>query len=158
MAETQVTRATWRNSLTFDIAVGKHELVMDGSSPGGNDAGPQPTEALLSALAACTGMDVISILLKKRQPVKSLEVVVEGKRADEHPRVFTEIQVVYYVRGDVTSAALARSIELSETKYCPISIMLRQACPITSRFEIEPATPSNEFVANEPTPSNKFDG
>ncbi|HZQ08491.1 MAG TPA: OsmC family protein [Anaerolineae bacterium] len=137
MAETQVTRATWRNSLTFDVAVGKHQLVMDGNSPSGKDDGPQPTEVLLTALAACTGMDVISILLKKRQPVKSLKVLVEGKRADEHPRVFTEIQVVYYVRGEVTPAALARSIELSETKYCPISIMLRQSCPINSRFEIE---------------------
>jgi putative redox protein len=82
-------------------------------------------------------MDVISILRKKRQQVVDFEVLVDAARAEEHPRVFTDIVVKYVVHGvDVDPTAVARAIELSETKYCPAQAMLSQVVPIRHEVEI----------------------
>ncbi|NOT33939.1 MAG: hypothetical protein HOP12_07190 [Candidatus Eisenbacteria bacterium] len=98
-----------------------------------------PVEALIAALGGCTGMDVISVMRKKRQDVVSYELHVEGERRDEHPRIFTSLEVVHRFRGrDLDAAAIAHAIELSATKYCTVHAMLATAgLSITSRFEIE---------------------
>ncbi|MDX1663771.1 MAG: OsmC family protein [Candidatus Promineifilaceae bacterium] len=104
---------------------------------GGDDSGFRPMELMLLSLAGCTAMDVISILRKKRQKVTDFQVKVHAEQADEHPKVFTDIKVTYIVHGtDVDPEAVRRSIELSETKYCPAQAMLVQATPITHTFEI----------------------
>lgn len=115
-----------------------HTLMLDASTEhGGQDAGFRPMELLLVGLAGCTAMDVISILRKKRQNVTGLEVRVEGKRAVDHPRVYTEICVEYVVRGQgVDPRAVERSIELSETKYCSAMAMLRAVAQITTSSQI----------------------
>lgn len=90
-----------------------------------SNQGGSPVETLLSALAACTGMDVISIARKKRQAVTAYSVEVEASQRDEYPQVYTEIQLVHVVSGtDLSEAAIRRSIELSAVKYCPVSAML----------------------------------
>ncbi len=105
---------------------------------GGAGGGPQPLRFLLLATAACTAMDVISILRKKRQRVSGLEVEARGSRVDEHPKVYDAIEVIYRVRGKgVDPKALGRAIELSETRYCPVIAMVGQAARIESRYEIE---------------------
>jgi putative redox protein len=84
-----------------------------------------PVETVLVSLGACTGMDVISIARKKRQAVEAYRVHVRGDQRDEYPQVFTDIDVVHEVTGrDISEAAIRRSIELSATKYCPVSAML----------------------------------
>ena len=104
---------------------------------GGAGAGPQPLRLLLLAVAGCTAMDVVSILRKKRQHVSGLTVSVSGQRAAEHPRIYTALEIVYTVRGTALAPeAVARAIELSETRYCPAIAMLGATAPITSRFEI----------------------
>ena len=109
-------------------------------SVGGDDSGFRPMELMLLSLAGCTAMDVISILRKKRQTVTDFQVKVQADQADEPPRVFTEIRVTYIVTGvDVDPSAVQRSIELSETKYCPAQAMLVQAAPISHSFEIAEA-------------------
>ncbi len=109
----------------------------DGSF-GGAGGGPQPLHLLLLGVAGCTAMDVISILRKKRQRVGGLEVEARGKRTDEHPRIYGEIELVYRVRGEgVDPRAVERAIELSETRYCPAIAMVGQAARIESRYEIE---------------------
>jgi putative redox protein len=108
---------------------------------GGVGAGPQPHRLLLLALAGCTGMDVISILRKKRQQVSGLSVVVQGRRAEQHPKVYTHINVLYRVRGNnVDPQAVERSIELSKTRYCPVIGMLGKVAEVTTRYEIEEET------------------
>jgi len=98
---------------------------------------PSPMELVLIALGGCTGADVISILEKKRQRVTAYEIEVRGTRRDEHPRIYTRIEVIHRVRGDgVDEKAVARAIELSETKYCSVSAMLAASATITSRYEI----------------------
>lgn len=101
-----------------------------------DDEAPGPKEALLASLAGCTGMDVSSILRKKRQTVAAYEIGVEGDSAAEHPRVFTDIRVEHRVSGDVTAEALRRSIELSATRYCPVNAMLSARATIEHRYRL----------------------
>ena len=139
--EKQFSQLVWRSGMTFDATTTTgHHLVVDTAPPDGNDNGPKPIELLLTALAGCTAMDVLSILKKKHEPVEGLQVLVEGLRAPEHPKIYTEIQVLYRVRGAVHSRAVERAIELSKTKYCGVSAMLGHSAHITSRYEIDMPT------------------
>lgn len=131
------TRAVWQGGLQFE-ARGKANIPihMDGNS----QTGVGPMEMILMGLAGCTGGDVVDILLKKRQAVSHFEVQVIGRRAEEHPRKYTEIEVLYTITGqNIDPAAVERAIELSETKYCSVSATLRGVATITSRYEIHPA-------------------
>lgn len=119
---------TWIKGLQF-VAHAEHSgaaIVMDGvAAHGGFESGVSPMEALLLSLAGCTGMDVISVLLKKRQKVSAFSVEVEGFRADEHPRRYERIALTYHVAGtDVAPAAVERAIELSLGKYCGVTASL----------------------------------
>ena len=104
---------------------------------GGQGLGSSPQSLMLVSLAGCTAMDVVSILRKKRQQLAGLEVRVKAERADEHPKVYTRIWVTYHVTGEaIDPAAVARSIELSMTKYCPVAGLLNEVVPIETDFEI----------------------
>ncbi len=110
-----------------------------GTDPGvgGDNDGFRPMELIGIGLAGCTGMDVISILQKKKQLVSNFEVQVHAQKASDHPRVFTGIEVEYIVTGDnIDRAAVERAVELSVTKYCPAQAMLSKAVPITHRVTI----------------------
>lgn len=129
----------WQGEMRFDAHSHPDQVIALDSAPehGGQEEGSRPVDLLLAGLAGCTAMDVLSILRKKRQPLRGLEVRVLGKQAAEHPRIFTDIEVVYVVEGEgVDSGAVERAIELSETKYCPAWAMLSAAARITSRYEI----------------------
>jgi putative redox protein len=112
-----------------------HAQVMD--SKGDRRAAPTPLEMLLVAVAACTAMDVQSILAKKRQDVTDYTVVVEGTRAEEHPRKFTAFHVHHIVHGrNVSEKAVADAVELSDTKYCSVAATVRPTATITTSFEV----------------------
>lgn len=116
-----------------------HWVVVDGSeSLGGSQAGSTPKELLLVALGSCTAFDVISILSKKRSPVKNIEIRLTGNVREEHPQVFTDIHLEYVFFGDsIDPKDVERAIELSTTKYCSISAMLKPAVNITHSYRIE---------------------
>ncbi len=101
-----------------------------------HNAAPGPMEMLLGALGACSSVDVVSILAKKRQKLVSLEVVISGERAADPPAVWTKIDMVYRLSGAVEEKAARDAIELSQTKYCSVAAMLRKTAEITYRFEI----------------------
>jgi putative redox protein len=109
--------------LRFTARTGSgHEIVLDDSD---GNAGPRPVEMLLVGQAGCTGMDVMSILQKKRQVVTSYEVAVSAEQRDGQPAIFTRADVVHIVQGPaVDEAAVRRAIELSATKYCSVAAML----------------------------------
>jgi putative redox protein len=101
---------------------------------------PNPVQVVLGAVAACSGMDVISILRKCRQEVTAYEIEVTAERRDEHPRAYTRIDILHRVRGhDVSVERVEEAIRLSDTKYCSVHAMLEPAVTITSRFEVLPA-------------------
>ena len=117
-----------------------HWIPMDGPADlGGHDAGARPLELLLIGLGGCSGMDVLSILKKKRVQLDDFEITLEAERAETYPRVFTSIRVVYHFWGaDLPLDALKQAVELSETKYCSATAMLRKAAPVESRIEVHP--------------------
>jgi putative redox protein len=115
---------------------GGHPIEMDTDPPDGEGAAAGPREALLAALAGCTAMDVASILRKKRQVPERYEIVVEAESAEEHPQVITHITVEHHVDASVAAEPLRRSIELSATRYCPVSAMLSRAVEIEHRYRI----------------------
>ena len=98
-----------------------------------------PVQMVLVALGGCSAIDVLQILRKKRQVVLGYEVVVEGERRAEHPRIFTRIDMLHRVRGrNLNPTAIADAIRLSDTKYCSVHAMLEGKAHITSRFEVIP--------------------
>ena len=106
----------------------------------GSDAGPRPKELLLFALGGCTASDVIPILKKKRVPLDGFEVHLVGHVRDEHPQVFTDIHIEYVFHGgDINPRDVERAIELSTTKYCAVSAMLKGSVDITHSCRIEPS-------------------
>ena len=152
--EQQTTHLEWRRGMAFDATTTTgHHLVLDAPPPGGSDLGPKPVELLLTALAGCTAMDVLSILQKNQEPVLGLTVDLRGTRAGTHQMVYTEIEVTYRVRGDVDSTAVERAIELSEDKYCSVYAMLEYSAHITSRYEIEPKQIIESGVASGHDPA-----
>jgi putative redox protein len=102
---------------------------------------PGPMEMLLGALGVCSSVDVVSILAKKRQKLESLEILISGERASEPPAVWTKIDMVYKLTGELEEQAVRRAIELSQTKYCSVAAMLGKTATIAYRFEIAPSTP-----------------
>jgi putative redox protein len=131
--------AKWNGKMSFTGTAGSgFTLPFDTSKEsGGDDQGFRPIELLLVGLAGCTAMDVISILEKKRQDVTSFEVKVHGDRATDHPKIFTHIVVEYIVSGKALDpAAVERAVELSETKYCSASAMLRKAAVIEHKITL----------------------
>ncbi len=102
-------------------------------SVGGEDTAPTPMEVTLMSLGACTFMDVISIVRKKRKTVAGMNIRIIAERAKEHPMVYTKVHLVYeLISPDATIEDLNRAIELSQTKYCSVSAMFKKAgCEVT---------------------------
>jgi putative redox protein len=139
MAEVMVVRAKLETAMRFTATADSgHSVTLDAAGhAGGQNAGFRPMEMLLVGLAGCTGMDVISILRKKRQQVTGYEVHVEGVRAEENPMVFVDITVEHVVTGhQVQPEAVERAIELSEKRYCGAGAMLGKVARLTHVYRI----------------------
>ena len=124
------------------LMVGKsnsgHSITMDGPPEiGGNNLGVRPMEMLLLGVAGCTMIDVVTTLKKMRQDLTNCETKLSAERADEHPKVFTDIHIQFIVKGqDLDPKKVEKAITLSAEKYCSASIMLGKMASITHDFEI----------------------
>jgi putative redox protein len=150
MAEQMTAIARLETGMCFDAEAGSgHHLTLDAAEhAGGQNAGFRPMELLLVGLAGCTGMDVLTILRKKRQDVTAYEVHVTGIRAEEHPMVFVEITVEHIVTGhNVQPEAVARAIQLSEQRYCGAGAMLGKVAHLTHTFRLVEAAQTAVVVA-----------
>ena len=129
----------WIEDNTFAAATGSgHTVVLDSMPKDGSiSAGPSPMEMLLVGMAGCTAVDVVLILKRQRQPLRGLQVICKGERAQDYPMVYTHITVEYVVQGDVDEDKLQRAIELSEEKYCSASAMLGKTAIIESSYRLE---------------------
>jgi putative redox protein len=130
---------TWKGRMTFEGTSDSGFKVPLGtiSETGGDNDGFRPLELFAVGLAGCTGMDVISILAKKRMEVKTFEIKVHADRAIEHPKVFTNILIEYIISGHQLGREwVEKAVELSETKYCPAQAMLVKAVSISHKIAI----------------------
>ena len=119
----------------------KHWVVMDGPKNfDGSDAATRPMELFLISLAGCTGADVASLLNKMRVNYSKFEIYVDGERAEEHPKVYTKINLIYKFWGknlEKNKEKIEKSINLSQDKYCSVSAMIKAAkIPINYRYEL----------------------
>jgi putative redox protein len=127
-------KVTWVEERRFVGQASGHGIVVDSSV---QKQGPSPMELLLVGLAGCTAIDVVGILQKKRQQLVGLEVNTRAERAEEHPRVYTRIEVEYVIQGrDISPKAVEDAIRLSEEKYCSAAAMLGKTAEITSTYRI----------------------
>ncbi|MDC1386915.1 OsmC family protein [Candidatus Thioglobus sp.] len=124
------------------LMVGKshsgHSITMDGPIEiGGENLGVRPMEMLLLGVAGCTMIDVVTTLQKMRQDLSHCETKISAERANEHPKVFTDIHIHFIVKGkDLDSKKVDKAITLSAEKYCSASIMLGKTANITHDFEV----------------------
>ena len=117
----------------FGTGSSGHAVVTDGESKVANS----PMELVLIALCSCTASDVVSILQKKREPFTGVEVSARADKAPNPPRVYTAIELVYRVSGNVTRKSVEDAVRLSEEKYCSVAAMLNKTAKITYRIELD---------------------
>ncbi len=115
-----------------------HETIFDTPAAGGEDTAATPMQVMLEAMAACSFMDVISILRKKRKTVDGMEIEIEGDRREEHPKYFTRVHLRYKLTSpDAELSDLERCIDLSQNKYCGASAMFKNAgCEVSHEAEV----------------------
>ncbi|MBO1518356.1 OsmC family protein [Oceanisphaera pacifica] len=131
-------KVTWLEGMRFEgQSESGHKLILDGTNPG---QGASPMEAVLLGAGGCSAIDVVSILEKSRQQISGCEVELAAERAEQAPRVFTNINMHFIVTGqDLSEKRVARAIELSMEKYCSVMKMLDKALVATSSYEIHQA-------------------
>lgn len=125
----------WKKELSFEATTDKgHKIDLSGQGKA-----PSPMEVVLAGLGGCTGMDVISILEKMRLPVERFEVELSADRAQDHPKVFTKIEMDYKVWGEnLPEDKVKRAVELTQEKYCSVLHMLNKTAEIVYRYKINP--------------------
>lgn len=143
MDQAHVTWTGGRRLISTDAA--GHSIVMDVPVEyGGKGEGVRPLELVLHALAGCTAMDIVSVLEKKRQDLRGLEIIVTAtQREDEYPKIYTDIGLEYVVSGfGIGEDAVARAIELSEQKYCSVKGMLGPQVVVTTSYRVVEERPA----------------
>jgi putative redox protein len=134
MATTNVRWVTGQQYVGVDST--RHSVVLSTTEEG---VGMKPSEMLLVALSACTAVDVVSIMQKKRQPLSFLEIVASGEHDDKPPHPFRKIHLLYRISGkDLTEKAISQAIQLSEEKYCSVAATVRGVAEISTDYEILP--------------------
>lgn len=129
-----ITAVEWKQGEIFEGRTQSgHAITFDTSSE--HASGVSPLEAVLTALCACTSVDVVSILEKKREPLIGLTVSASAEQAAQPPRVFTRIHLTYRIRGKVAKKAAEDAVSLSKNKYCSVSKMLEKAAEISYSIE-----------------------
>lgn len=129
---------TLKEAMHFQGELGGFDIPIDANAEvGGQNKGPTPKGLVLTSLAGCTAMDVISILRKMRIEPDLFSVEAEADLSDEHPRVFKSIKLTYRFKGDVPRDKAQKAIELSQDHYCGVSAMLKKAAPIEYEIIID---------------------
>ena|SRR5690554_3052686 len=125
------TKLSWKERFTFSTELDNHTFMLDvDKENGGDDRGPRPKGLVLSALAACTGMDVVSILDKMKFKNYNFDLKVTADTEETHPKVFKDVELSYIFEGDLKPDSVKKAISFSKDKYCAVSAMLQKAVDI----------------------------
>ena len=122
---THSVQTEFKSGMQFNSAVGNHSIIMDaGEADGGNDSGASPKKLMLSSLAGCTGIDIVSILNKMKVPFTDFSIQTEGDLTDEHPKIYDKVRIVYSIRiAEEHRDKMDKAVNLSKDKYCGVSAM-----------------------------------
>jgi len=129
---------TWQTNMAFKAEINGHNIILDAdSSVGGENLGPRPKILLLAGLGGCTGMDVVSMLAKMKVVPEKFWMEISAELADEHPKVYKQIKLVYCFKGDnLPLEKLEKAVSLSKEKYCAVSAMLSKTAEMQSEIRI----------------------
>lgn len=136
MSEKHLVKTQWKGNLTFQSDIDGHKLIMDAPEEAGSkNLGPSPKKLLLTAIAGCSGMDVVSILKKMRVDFDKLDIEVEGELSENHPKYYKEMQVVYTITGkNVPLEKVEKAVKMSEETYCGVGALYRKAIDVKSKI------------------------
>ena len=134
----QEVKVNWLDNMAFEADVNGHKMVLDAADGvGGENRGPRPKPLMLTALAGCAGMDIVSILKKMRIELDGFNVTVEGDLTEEHPKQFYKMNVIYEFKGkDLPLEKLKKAVSLSEERYCGVSALYKKAIEVTSEIKV----------------------
>jgi putative redox protein len=133
-----VVDLSWTDKVAFETDMDGHKVVIDATKEaGGSDLGPRPKKLMLTALAGCTGVDVIMILKKMKVEPEAFNVIVEADVTDEHPKHYNKMKVIYQFKGkDLPKEKLEKAVKLSEEKYCGVTAVYEKAMKIESEIRV----------------------
>ncbi len=136
MKQTQTTR--WLGNMAFEAEVSGHKLILDADEAvGGTNKGPRPKALMMTALAGCTGMDVVSLLKKMRIDVDDFQIHIHSETTEEHPKQYSSMHIVYEFTGaNLEEEKLRKIIELSQDKYCGVSASYKKAFSVSYEIKI----------------------
>ena len=129
---------TWTDKIAFTGEMDGHKITVDATEQsGGSDLGPRPKKLMLTALAGCTGIDVIMILKKMKVVTEAFNVIVEADVTEEHPMHYTKMNVIYQFKGkDLPMDKLEKAVKLSESTYCGVTAAYRKAMEMTWEIRV----------------------
>jgi len=138
MSDKHSIKTDWIGGMAFEADVNGHKVIMDASlEHGGQDLGSSPKKLQLVALSGCTGMDVVSILKKMHVDFEKCSIEVQGDVADEHPKHYTNMHVIYEFTGkNLPLDKLEKAVKMSEETYCGVEALYRKAIEVTSEIRI----------------------
>jgi len=134
-------KITWKGGMSFKAEnENGASIIMDAySQHGGEGKGPAPMEVFLHSLGGCTGMDVVSILNKMREPIEEFYLEIDSERAPEHPKVYKKVNIKFVFKGNLDPNKVKKAINLSADKYCSVTAMLRKTAEVNIDYEILPS-------------------
>ena len=129
---------SWTDQVAFQADMDGHKVVIDATEEsGGNNLGPRPKQLMLTALAGCTGIDVIMILKKMKVEPEAFNVIVEADVTEEHPKHYTKMKIIYQFKGkDLPLDKLEKAVKLSEEKYCGVTAVYQKAMEMESEIRV----------------------
>jgi putative redox protein len=132
-------QTNWQQNMAFESTVGRHSVPTDAPlEVGGDDSAASPKKLMMVSLAGCTGVDVVEILKKMRVEIDDLQITVEAELTDEVPSVYSSMHIIYRFRGkDLAMDKLKRAVELSQDKYCGVSMMYKKIMDISWEIRFE---------------------
>ena len=133
-----VVDLVWTDKVAFETDMDGHKVVIDATKEsGGSDLGPRPKKLMLTALAGCTGVDVIMILKKMKVEPEAFNVIVEADVTDEHPKHYNKMKVIYQFKGkNLPKDKLEKAVKLSEEKYCGVTAVYKKAMEMESEIRV----------------------
>ena len=133
-----VVDLAWTDKVAFETDMDGHKLIIDATKEsGGSDLGPRPKKLMLTALAGCTGVDVIMILKKMKVEPEAFNVIVEADVTDEHPKHYNKMKVIYQFKGkNLPKDKLEKAVKLSEEKYCGVTAVYKKAMEMESEIRV----------------------